>query len=213
MELNQCAHRMPEAKANYHHGDLRQALIQGAIAAIAERDPSQLSLRAIARRIGVSHAAPYRHFPDKDALLAAVAEQGFQGLTAALQAGIAAAEPHPLRQLEASGCAYVRYALAKPQHYRVMFGGCQGPPGRYPELAAAGQASFMVLVNLIAEGQAAGVIRAGETVELAQVAWSLVHGIALLAIDGYLTEPGRLTVEELTALATRSLVEGLQAPT
>ncbi len=202
---------MSDCKPTYHHGDLRQALIAGAIAAIAERDPSQLSLRAIARRIGVSHAAPYRHFADKEALLAAVAEEGFHGLRAALTAGIAAAEPEPLRQLEASGVAYVAYALSHPHHYRVMFGSCQGSPERYPDLAAAGQTAFQIMIDLVAKGQAAGVVRTGEPGELAQVAWSLVHGLAMLAIDGYLPEGSPPTLDALIALATRSLIEGFQS--
>jgi len=204
---------MPDCKTTYHHGDLRRALIQGAIAAIAERDPSQLSLRAIARRIGVSHAAPYRHFTDKEALLAAVAEEGFRGLTAALHQSIAA-NSHPLHQLEATGLAYVDYALSHPHHYRVMFGGCQGPPERYPELEAAGEVAFQIMVELIATGQAAGAIRAGDPCELAQIAWAQVHGLAMLAIDGYLpcsSCSSERSIGELAAAATRVLIEGFAA--
>ncbi|NJL00904.1 MAG: TetR/AcrR family transcriptional regulator [Spirulinaceae cyanobacterium SM2_1_0] len=203
---------MSEAKSSYHHGDLRQALIDGAIAEIAAGDPSQLSLRAIARRVGVSHAAPYRHFADKEALLAAVAEEGFCGLTAALTASFTTTEPQTLQQLTAGGHAYVTYALHHPHHYRVMFSSCPGPPERYPELATAGQAAFMVLVEAIIAGQAAGRVRAGDPMQLAQVTWSLVHGIAMLTIDGYLQSPDAQQVAELTALAMRSLVEGLQTP-
>ena len=90
-------------KSNYHHGDLRQALIDGAIALIAEQDISSLSLREVARRVGVSHAAPYRHFADKEALLAAVAEEGFIRLTASMRQQQQMVFDDPLQRLQATG--------------------------------------------------------------------------------------------------------------
>jgi AcrR family transcriptional regulator len=106
---------MPSTKkSGYHHRDLRQSLIGAAIALISEEGISDLSLRQVARRVGVSHNAPYRHFEDKDALLAAVAEQGFQSLKVAMET---AKQDIPLgtsQCLEAIGRAYVNFALAHP---------------------------------------------------------------------------------------------------
>jgi AcrR family transcriptional regulator len=194
-------------KQTYHHGDLQQALIEAAIALIAEKDVSSLSLREVARRVGVSHAAPYRHFADKDALLAAVAREGFQGLSEALKLGLQQAPPDPLKRLEATGVAYVGYAIAHPSYYRVMFGAYRGEG--YPSLEQASQEAFGVLVGVIVEGQGAGVVRSGEPRQLAWVAWSLVHGLAMLLIDGQLPVTEGSAIESLASVAARMLIEGL----
>lgn len=196
-------------KNTYHHGDLRQALIDGAIALIAEQDVSSLSLREVARRVGVSHAAPYRHFQDKDALLAAVAEEGFTGLTEAMNRSIQQAPDDPLKRLEATGVAYVQFAIAHPSHYRVMFGGYQGEQAEHPERVQAGSQAFQVLLNVIVLGQTAGVVRAGEAMRLAWVAWSTVHGLAMLLIDGRLPIIETQDVEALAEFVTCTLIEGL----
>ncbi|MBD2186248.1 TetR/AcrR family transcriptional regulator [Aerosakkonema funiforme] len=196
-------------KKTYHHGDLRQALVDEAIALIAEKDVSSLSLREVARRIGVSHTASYRHFEDKEALLAAVAQEGFMGLTKALNTALAVAESHSLRRLEAIGVGYVQYAIAHPSHYRVMFGAYRGNPDKYPLLEEAGKEAFGVLVNAIEAGQIAGTIRSGESRQLAWVAWSLVHGLAMLLMDGQLSLCNTKEVESLATFVTETLVRGL----
>lgn len=183
---------------------------------VAEKDVSSLSLREVARRVGVSHAAPYRHFADKDVLLAAVAEEGFKELTSALNTAIEQAPPDPLRRLEASGVAYVGYAIAHPSHYRVMFGSYRGEQmkandpnsNEYPS-SAAGEQTLMVLVKIIIEGQSAGMVRPGAPKELAWVAWSLVHGLAMLLIDGQLPLSNPLEVTSLANFMTQTLTQGL----
>jgi AcrR family transcriptional regulator len=183
-------------KHAYHHGDLRQSLIDAAIALMDEDGISELSLRQVARRVGVSHNAPYRHFEDKDALLAAVAEQGFQSLRAALEAAQQGILPNSPQRLEAIGMAYVNFALAYPAHYRLMFGDYRCNFSQYAGLAEAAQQSFMVLVNTIRAGQAAGIFRAADPLDMARVAWALVHGQSMLALDHKLqVSPG----EELVA--------------
>ncbi len=203
---------MTADKDSYHHRDLRSALIKAAIELIAEKDVSSLSLREVARRVGVSHTAPYRHFANKQALLAAVAQEGFQGLTNALNSAIEEAPQHPWRRLEASGVAYVQYAIAHPSHYRVMFGSAGGDKGAvYPCVVAASQQAFAILVNIITDGQMQGAIRPGEPKQLAWVAWSLVHGLAMLLIDGQLplSEPAKIA--SVAHFTTKILTEGLQA--
>jgi AcrR family transcriptional regulator len=196
-------------KSAYHHGDLRQALIDGAISLIAEQDVSSLSLREVARRVGVSHAAPYRHFQDKESLLAAVAEEGFIGLTEAMNRGIEQAPDEPLKRLEATGVAYVQFAVTHPSHYRVMFGSCQGEQALHPERAQAGWQAFKVLFDAIEAGQSALAVRAGDTMQLGWVAWSTVHGLAMLLIDGRLPVSQAQDIEALSEFVTRTLIAGL----
>jgi AcrR family transcriptional regulator len=198
-------------KKTYHHGDLRQALINGAIAIIAERDVDSVSLREVARQAGVSHTAPYRHFSDKENLLAAVGEEGFNGLTQALTRAIAPHQALPTIELTACGIAYVEYALAHPSHYRVMFGAHRGEKGRFPQLDSASKASFAILVDILNEGQIAGVFCSGMPQQLAWVVWSLMHGLVMLLIDRQIAVEEIGDVAELTKLMTQSLLEGLLA--
>jgi AcrR family transcriptional regulator len=196
-------------KSAYHHGDLRQALIAGAIALITEQDVNSLSLREVARRVGVSHTAPYRHFQDKEALLAAVAEEGFIGLTAAMNSGIQQAPEQPLKRLEATGVAYVQFAIAHPSHYRVMFGSFRGEQTPHPERAQVGWQAFQVLLNQIEAGQVEKVVRSGDAMQLAWAAWSTVHGLAMLLIDGRLPISQPSEVEGLAKFVICTLIEGL----
>lgn len=195
----------------YHHGDLRAALIQAGLAILAEEGVQGLSLRAAARRAGVSHAAPYRHFADKEALLAAIAEEGFNMFAADVEAARARFPASPRAQLEESAWAYVRFALAHPDHLRVMFGGLIENPQAYPGLRDAGSRAFSVLVKIMRAGQAAEVMVAGEPRLLALVAWSQVHGLSLLLI-GHQVPPdvsAALDAEQLARLCSRTLYEGL----
>ena len=147
--------------STYHHGDLRAAVLTAAGKLIEKEGLSGLSVREAARRAGVSHNAPYRHFPDRDALLAALAAEGFARLEEAL-------EKRSGREL---GEAYVRFALANPQRFRLMFG--------YPEIRAQAQSTYR---RLSAAFAGAG----SEAKFAAAAAWSLVHGLSHLILDGHL---------------------------
>jgi len=166
----------------YHHGNLRETLLQGAVRVIAELGPAAFTLREVARRAGVSHNAPYRHFRDKDALLAAVAAQGFRELTRAMREE---GERHskPLDKLKQSGLAYVAFAVRRPEHFTVMFDAPVGS-SKDPEYLHAAQESFNTLASYIRNCQDEGQLPAGKTMERALYAWSLVHGIAKLAVAG-----------------------------
>ncbi len=201
----------PDREASYHHGDLRQALIEGALALINEKKHARtLSLREVARRAGVSNAAPYRHFADKDALLAALAEKGFRMLTAFLREGVDSADD-PLLRLQASGVGYVRFAIANPSYYRVMFSAFQPEDATCSKLNEAGKASFAVLVEAVVAGQSAGKIKSGDPQQLAWVAWSLVHGLAMLVIERQLPLMDEASVVAFAETATQSLTQGLHA--
>ena len=168
--------RSAKPKDGYHHGNLRETLIHAAIELIAERGGHGLSLRECARRAGVSHAAPYRHFADKDALLYAIAEEGFAKL---YDAGVASMEglDDPRERLDAYGVAYVRFALENPVHLRVMFTMQYESPD---DAADSGAAAFELL-------QEAAAAVAGPDVDsytAAFAAWSLPHGLSMLVLDG-----------------------------
>ena len=161
------------AGAAYHHGDLRSALLTAAGSLLEAEGPAALSLREAARRAGVSHAAPYRHFPDREALLAALAAQGFEALGEQLRAtGETGAR--------AIGVAYLRFALAQPQRYRLMFGVALSLSA-HADLRRAAEDAY----NALARGLPPGDARAARASGAA--AWALVHGLASLLIDGHLS--------------------------
>ena len=169
----------------YHHGNLRHALLDAAIRLIAEVGPAGFTLREVARRAGVSHNAPYRHFRDRDDLMAAVAAQGFRELTKAMVRGAEGLAPARDR-LKQAGLAYVRYALRRPQHFTVMFDAPSFTDTEHPDSAEAGERAFGTLVNFVEACQKEGTLSSVDTLQLALLAWSTVHGIAKLAIAGRL---------------------------
>ena len=163
----------------YHHGNLKQALLNAALALISEVGPQAFTLREVARRAGVSHNAPYRHFHDKDELLAIVAVQGFERLTAAMKRA-AAHGSTAAERFRLCGRGYVSFALRWPQHFLVMFD-LPSSRDKYPEHAKAGDEAFATLLALIVACQEAGVLSKGNPEPLALMTWSMVHGIAKLA--------------------------------
>ncbi len=162
-------------KARYHHGALRAALVEAGLAILAEGDPAALSLRETARRAGVSAMAPYRHFPDKEALLAAVAGVGFERLAACLKT--ADAEATGSAALVAQGRAYVGFALTEPALFRLMFGPALAKEGAAK--SSEGEAAFSVLADRVGT-----MTSAGDREVVALHCWALVHGLASLALDG-----------------------------
>ena len=169
---------------SYHHGNLREALLQSAIRLIAEVGPTAFTLREVARRAGVSHNAPYRHFHDKDDLLAAVATQGYLELTDAMTAA-AERQSSPLARLKQAGLAYVSFALRRPEHFTVMFDAPTSKQQR-PDAAEAAERAFSTLMGFVQECQEKKQLPPGDPLEFALLAWSWVHGIAKLAITGRL---------------------------
>ena len=191
----------------YHHGDLRRALLQASVQLIAQTGPEGFTLREVARMAGVSHNAPYRHFRDKESLLAAVAAQGFGQLTRSLQQH-AGRHRKAFERFFAAGEGYVAFALRWPQHFAVMFDAAP-PREHHPELAAAASQAFGVLLGHIVECQQEGSFPAGDARRLALVAWSLVHGIAKLAGAGRLGIRSRTEVRRFARFAIRSALRGL----
>jgi AcrR family transcriptional regulator len=173
----------------YHHGDLRRALVQAAARTLQKHGFDALTLRAVGDELGVSRSALYRHFADKSALLTAVASEGFRMLRADLvSAWESGGKGRP--GFDAMGIAYVRFALDNPWHYRVMFGGGFELDASDPELMAEGASAFAALVDALLEQQARGLVRRDDPQTQANFVWAVVHGVAMLAIDGKLEHEG-----------------------
>jgi AcrR family transcriptional regulator len=161
-------------KPGYHHGDLRRALIDAAAKIVAKQGAGAVTLREVARLAGVSHNAPYRHFDSLNALLAAVATEGFEEFGEKLRAA-AEAEPDAKFRRNAIGRAYLRFALDNPKLYLLMFGADLDKAG-HDELRAAADGAFSVVTNALS--------RSGKTGHADAIrAWAFVHGLAHLVLD------------------------------
>lgn len=165
-------------RSTYHHGHLRSALIAAARALLDEGGPAAVGLRETARRVGVSATATYRHFRDKDSLLAAVATDGFNEFGQALRASVANGQP-----FAAMGRAYVEFALGNPGIFRLMFGPLMQDVEKFPDMHSAASAAFGSLQSGVAT------LRKPPEDDVnasAVAAWSLVHGLSHLLLDGVL---------------------------
>lgn len=162
----------------YHHGNLKEALIKAALDLIAEKGPLGATFAEAARRAGVSPAAPYRHFRDRDQLLAAVAAAGFERFADALKAGWNEGRPTPPEAFERMGRAYLAFAREHPADYIAMFE-AGIPQDADPELAQASQRAFAVLREA-AEGLVATLPGRPPALMVALHIWSLAHGVATL---------------------------------
>jgi AcrR family transcriptional regulator len=180
------------AKKNYpyHHGQLRRALLDTALKLATSRGVHGFTLRELARQAGVSHAAPYHHFADKAALMAALALEIFEAFSAALRQAWDTAPGASIDRLMAVGAAYVRFALDNPAAFRLMFrpelweSTTTDDAESHAALEAAREAAFYVLLDGITACQEDGVIPPGDPQLIALTAWSTVHGLATLLLDG-----------------------------
>jgi AcrR family transcriptional regulator len=184
-------------KPTYHHGDLRAALVRAAIELLEESGETELSLRAVARRAGVSPAAPYRHYADREALASAVAAVGYRELAERL----AAAHPSPStpEQLASVAIAYVQFALERPALFRIMFG---EPCDHDNDERIAATAAVSQYVRAIVERT----FPQGDTDALATAVWALVHGLAFLYLDGKLDASTPSAVAERITAAIEALL-------
>jgi len=170
---------MSLARKAYHHGELRESLLEAAEALLEQDGPAGLSLRKVGRQLGVTPGAPYRHFEDKDALLAALATEGFRKLRAAMlatQEGAAGGQ----ERLRRAGVGYLQFASAHPELFRLMFGWM--PARDVPELCDAGDAAFAALEGILKGCDEEGLLSRSVN-EAGLLVWSAVHGAAFLTID------------------------------
>ena len=203
-----------KAKPAYHHGDLRRALLDAAIKLVSERGLPALTLREVARKVGVTHAAPYHHFPTREALLDALAHEAFAALddaTARALVGIDA----PGERLFVTGQAYADFAMAHPELLQIMFRRQPAPTAPPdPELLAASARAYAHLHDAVVACQAAALAPPGDPYQVALVAWSVVHGFAKLWVEGPLDSmpPYAGNYEQLRDQTLRSLLAGWSRP-
>ena len=174
---------MQSTPSEYHHGNLKQELIRVARDQLARGGAHSLSLRSLAREIGVSQTAPYRHFKDKNALLVALAVEGFSRLQHANERDIEQEQRDAGVQLAAAGRSYIGFARASPQLFILMFGSVIQRRNEQGELVEAANSSIEVIVEVIRRGVVQGVFVEQDPQEMAHSAWALVHGIATLAVN------------------------------
>lgn len=195
-------------KKAYHHGNLRAALVAAALKEIAKTGPDGFSLRGVARRAGVSAPAVYRHFADKDALLAAVAEECWDRIGAALLAAVEAAPDDALERFRATGIAYVTFAVEHPEHFRAM-----SVPGLIermsPDRMERANAWSTEERTALARAQETGQIAALPLDDIMLAATSLTHGVAAQIVEGRFGKVDVARARELAIAATAVLGAGL----
>jgi AcrR family transcriptional regulator len=172
----------PSAKpaGRYHHGNLRAALLDSTLELIDADGLHSVSLRAVARRLGVSDAAIYHHFPTKESLVAALAADGFRALDAAVRAAAGNAGQDPFDRLDAAMGAYVRFGLGNRGRYRVLFGEHALALAGYAETAAAGRASYVFFGELV---RTCAVPAGRDPIDTMHAGWALLHGIVTLVLE------------------------------
>ena len=196
------------SKPSYHHGNLPQALQCAALALVSEGQLGSLSLRAVARRAGVSAAAPYRHFASREALLAAIASEGYRMRNRATRTAIAPLQGQPIEQFLEAGVQYVLFANDHPGYYAIMSAPEIATTHAHPELHEASAESSDILMESIRNCQAEGFMAHAEARDIAAAAWASVHGLAALISTGQLAALGfELNSPEVVARrVTRILV-------
>jgi AcrR family transcriptional regulator len=197
-----------EQKVPYHHGDLPRALVSAAHGLIESGGYARLTLRETARAAGVSVAAPYRHFADREALLAAVLASGFLELARRTDEA-RRAETDAMAALVAVGLAYVKFAADHPAIYRLMFGP-ECDKAAHPDLMAAGHQALSVLIDAVAACKAAGLIGDADVPQVALAGWSLSHGLASLHADGILAASLPQDLNATARALMHMLVDGVR---
>lgn len=190
--------------AEYHHGDLRRALVLASIELVDRAGPDGFTLRSAALRAGVSDAAPYHHFTNKESLLAAVAQDGFQRLCDEMLTAAQRERGDARRRSHAMAVAYVVFAVKNPQRFRLMFGPLLDSRAEYPELALGAERAGSLINHMLASGLHPSE-RGPVPRHVRSGAWALVHGLSILAIDGQL-DVDRRDLRALSKL-TRSALD------
>lgn len=191
-----------ENESRYHHGDLRRSLIAGGLVLLEEKGAAALGLREIARLVGVSAAAPYRHFADRKALLEAVAAEGFRSFTAAMSKAAEGLDESD--QLAAMAFSYVRFALDQPALFRLMFSS-DLHPYRDPDLREQAEAAYATIAVAAAreDKSAPG--------EMAVTCWSFVHGLSMLVLEEQILGVSAGNADALVRVLTERFVRDIRA--
>jgi len=193
----------------YHHGDLKNALIKAGVEILAKEGIGKLSLRKVALKAGVSHTAPYSHFSDKQSLIAAISTEGFQRLSKALDSTIKSHPNNPKKQLIEGAQAYVKFALANKDIFKIMFSSALEKEKEYPAFVEISQKTFHQVVEIVEACQEAGIIKSGEADVLAVIIWGQVHGIIALALEGQISHTilERKSLQEIVTQAIEQAIK------
>lgn len=176
---------MPTKK--YHHGDLKNALINAGVEILSKEGIGGLSLRKVAQRAGVSHNAPYSHFPDKQSLIAAISTEGFNRLYNELDAAISTHSKNPKRQLQEGARAYLQFALNNTDTFKIMFSGVLEKEKDYPAFVEISYKTFERVVDVVSACQKAGVLNSDSAEVMAVAIWGQIHGIVSLFLEGQIS--------------------------
>jgi AcrR family transcriptional regulator len=189
---------MPRKKS-YHHGDLKNALIKAGADILSREGVSALSLRKVAHKAGVSHAAPYAHFADKQALIAAISTEGYKKLYEEIAHVAGQYQADPLRRFVEASWAYVQFALDEPDQFKVTLSGMIEKEQDYPAFVETARQTFSLVVDIVAQCQQAGILRSGPADLVAVSAWSLIHGFVTLLLENQVSHTvlDRYSVREM----------------
>ena len=195
-------------RKNYHHGDLKNALIKAGVEILSNEGIEGLSLRKVAQRAGVSHSAPYSHFPDKQSLIAAISTEGFNQLYAELDAAVSAYPKSPKKQLQQGALAYTQFALNNTDTFKIMFSGVLEKEKEYPAFVDISHKTFQRVVDVVRVCQEAGILRSAPAEMMAIAVWGQVHGIVSLALEGQISHSvlDHHTIQDVISFAVEQMI-------
>ena len=197
---------MPAKK--YHHGDLKNTLIKAGVEILSKEGVGGLSLRKVAQRAGVSHSAPYAHFPDKQSLIAAISTEGFNQLYTELEAAISPHKKNPKKQLIEGAKAYVRFAEQNTDTFNIMFSGVLEKEKDYPSFVEISSKTFTLVVDVVQACQDAGILPTAPANLMAVSVWGQVHGILSLALEGQVSHMvlDKHTIQEVVSFSLEQML-------
>ena len=175
------------AATPYHHGDLKNALIKAGMEILASEGLGGLSLRKVAKQAGVSHAAPYAHFKDKQALIAAISAEGFKQLHSQIESVKGTYQTDPETLLIETAWAYVQFALHAPDRFKLMFSSALEKEKEYPDFVETSQKNFRQVVEIVEICQGANILKSGDSELVALSLWGTVHGFISLLLEGQIS--------------------------